>query len=207
MGCPTLMATQLLKLPHGPTGQSAIQLAQNWVKRRLVVAAIVVNPAMEDWIEHPGQVVESLIAPQVESPTPHSAAHRLGGFITHCGTEVDEVLTPTILRPPGTKRESQKIKLLGGVMASSIIILAIDQLGLSRMKLQLALSQPSGNRLPQCPSFRFCLAVDHHIIGISHKRILWISPPHPFIKSIVQEQVGEQRADHPALRRALLPGH
>ena len=67
-------------------------MAKDRVKRRLVVAAIVVNPAMEDWIEHPGQVVESLIAPQVESPTSHSAAHRLGGFITHCGTEVDEVL-------------------------------------------------------------------------------------------------------------------
>jgi len=154
----------------------------------------VVNPAIENWIKHPGQVVESLIAPQVESPTPHSAAHRLGGFITHGGTEVDEVLTPAILRPPGTKRKTQKVKLLGGVMASSIIILAIDQLRLFRMKLQFTLSQPSGNRLPQCPSFRFCLAVDHHIIGIPRKRILWISPPHPFIKSIVQKQVGEQRA-------------
>ncbi len=170
-------------------------MAKDRVKRRLVVAAIVVNPAMEDWIEHPGQVVESLIAPQVESPTSHSAAHRLGGFITHCGTEVDEVLAPAILRPPGTKRKTQKIKFFIEVIASTIIILAIDYLGLFRMKLQFALSQPSGNRLPQYPSLRFRLAVDHHIIGISRKRILWISPPHPFIKSIVQEQVGEQRAD------------
>src|SRR5215472_7643016 len=64
--------------------------------------------------------------------------------------EVDEVLSLATLRASGTKRIAQKIKLLLSIPFPSIIILAIDNFRLFRMKLQPTFLHPPGNR---CPHF------------------------------------------------------
>src|SRR5450759_1426748 len=127
--------------------------------------------------------------------------HRLGG---NCRAEIDEVLPFAILRSPRPKRVAQKIELLVRVRPSPILILAIDNLRLFGMKLQPTLLQASGYGRPNLLGFHFCPAMHDGIIGETLKRHLPILRRHPPIKRIMQKQIGQQRADDTALRRALL---
>jgi len=112
------------------------------VKRWFIVTAIVINPTTDDWIKHPGKVLKALITAQLYAPPPHLLTHFLCRLVTHSRAEVNEVLSPTILRPPGSKRKAQKVKSLVWVTASPVIILTVDDLRPFCMKLQLALWQP-----------------------------------------------------------------
>jgi len=103
----------------------------------------------------------------------------------------------------GPKRVAQKIEFLVRIRPSPIIILAIDHLRLLRMKFQPPLLQARGYGRPNLLRFPLCLAMHDGIVGVPLKRHLRILLRHPPIKSIVQKQIGQQRADDPALRRAL----
>src|ERR1041385_4817963 len=87
--------------------------------------------------------------------------HRLVG---HCRTEVDEVLPLAIFRSPRPKRVPQKIELFVRICPSPIIILAIDDLRLLRMKFQPTLLHNARLWLPEPPRLPFpsCNARWHH---------------------------------------------
>src|ERR1019366_8205875 len=87
---------------------------------------------------------------------------------------------------------------------SPVIIPAIDDLRLLRMKFQSALLQTRGYGRPDFLCFYLCPAMHEGIIGEPLKRVLRICRRHPPIKSIVQKQIRQQRADHATLRRSLL---
>src|SRR6266404_3081176 len=113
--------------------------------------------------------------------------HRLVGY---CRAEIDEELPFAILRSPWSKRVAQKIEFLVQIRPSPIIILAIDNLRLLRMKFQPALLQARGYGSPKSLSFRLRPAMHDGIIGVPLKRYLRILLRHPSIKGIVQKQVG-----------------
>lgn len=71
--------------------------------------------------------------------------HRLVGY---CRAEVDEALPLPILRSPRPKRVAEKIELLVRIPPSPILILAIDNLRLLRMKLQPTVLHASGYSRP-----------------------------------------------------------
>jgi len=64
------------------------------------------------------------------------------------------------------------------------------------MELQLAPRKPPFNdrldplRLPLTP------AMHDNVIGITLKGNGWITPPHPHIERIMEEEIGQQRADY-----------
>src|SRR5438477_9079787 len=64
--------------------------------------------------------------------------------VRNCRTEVDEVLPLAILRSPRPESVAEKIELLVRVRPSPILILAIDNLRLLRMKFQPTVLQASG---------------------------------------------------------------
>src|SRR2546425_6513929 len=117
--------------------------------------------------------------------------------------EVDEVFSLAILRSPRPKRVPQKIELLVWICPSPVIILAIDDFRLLRMKLQPTLPHSRGYSCPNLRGFLLRSAMHDSIIGETLKRQLCILLRHPSIKRIVQKQIGEQGADDTALRRAL----
>src|ERR1039458_1723825 len=110
--------------------------------------------------------------------------HRLVGY---CRAEIDEVLASAILRSPRPKRVAQKIELLVWVRPSPIIILAIDDLRLLRMKLQPTFLQTRGYGSPNTLGFRLRPAMYDGIVGVPLKRHLRIQLRHPSIKGIVQK--------------------
>jgi hypothetical protein len=76
-----------------------------------------------------------------------------------------------------------------GVSPSPVIIPAIDDLRLLRMKFQPALFQTRGYGRPDLLCLYFCSAMHDDIIGKPLKRVLRILRRHPPIKSIVQKQI------------------
>src|SRR5262249_16631602 len=205
MGRSALMAFQLLVFPHGPFDQNAIQDLEGRIQRRFVVLPIILHPSPQDGIEHAGEIVESLIATQVQPPTPNGLPHRFGGPGTDRRSEVDKVLPPAILRPSWAKRIAQEIEALLGERAPSVSIFVIHNMCLGRMEFQLALRQPcSDTRLkPAC--LRFTLAMRDDIIGITLERDGRVFPLHPGIERIMQEEIRKDGAATTALRHPLSP--
>src|SRR5260370_30056032 len=102
----------------------------------------------------------------MQIPAPNLGSDGFHRFIRNCWTEIDEVLTLAILRSPWPKRVAQKIELLVWISPSPVIILAIDNFRLFRMKFQPAFLQTYGcggpNLLSLSPSPSMC----HSIVGI-----------------------------------------
>lgn len=73
---PALMALQLLVFPHGPADQNPVQDLEGRIQRRLVVLPLILRPSTQERIEHAGEIVESLIAAQVQPPAADGLPHR-----------------------------------------------------------------------------------------------------------------------------------
>ena len=113
-------------------------MAQRRVKRRLVVTAIVRNPAPDDGVEHSRQVVNPPVDATAKLPVSNFPSDRLGRRVTDARTEVDEEFPPPVLRSSGPEGVAQVIELFVGVSSAPVVILAIDELRLGRVNLQTA---------------------------------------------------------------------
>src|SRR5579883_894194 len=91
-------------------------------------------------------------------------------FIRDCRAEVDEVLPFPIFRSPWPKSIAQKIELFVRISPPPIIILAIDDLRLLRMKLQPTIPHTCSDCFPNFLSFRFRSAMHDGIVGETFKR-------------------------------------
>ena len=187
------MPSQALVFLLRPTGEPPVKVLKCRVKCRWIVTTIVRQPTPNDGIEHPSQVVNPLVHSTAELLRSNLSAHTFASGIADRRTEVDEVLPPPILRPPGAKRIAQKIELLVWVCPPSVVILAVDNLCLLRMQLQPTLSKPLLQHALE--PLRLCLAatVAENVIGEPLERKLPMARCHPSVERIVQEQIREQR--------------
>ena len=167
---PAQMSPQLLVFPIGPSGQRAIQLPHRRIMRRAIIPPVILEPAPDDRVKHARQIFDRLIAAQMQLPAPNLRPYGLPRLVRNRRAEVDKVLAKAILRSSWPKRIAKKVELLVRVVASSIIILAVDDLRLLRMKLQPAFLQPCGYCRPNFLSFLLYPAVHNSIIGVSLKR-------------------------------------
>ncbi len=104
------------------------------IQRRFAKASIVVDPPLQNWIEHSGNIPKIFIRLQLHIPMSDRLAHLLAGFVADCGSEVYEELAVSILGSAWTKGISQKIKSRFGKLVTTIIILAIHNAGLIRVE-------------------------------------------------------------------------
>src|ERR1700693_6509968 len=95
----------------------------------------------------------------MQIPASNFRPNRFHRFVGNCGTEIDEELSFAIFRSPRPKGITKKIELLVRVRPSPVIILAIDDLRLLRMKLQPTLLQTRGYGCPNLLCFHFCSAM------------------------------------------------
>jgi len=73
------------------------------------------------------------------------------------------------------------------------------------MKIESALQESTTDGLQHPASLPLTPAVDDGIVRITLELNLRKHPPHPAIKRIMQEEIGQQRTDDSALRRASCP--
>src|ERR1700719_1756991 len=126
----------------------------------------------------------------MQIPAANLRPNRFHRLVRNRGTEVDEELSFAILRSPRPKRVAQKIELLVRICPSPVFILAIDDLGLLRMKFQPTLLQTCGYGCPNLLGFHFCSAMRDGIVGETFEWYLRIPLRHPSIKRIMQKQIG-----------------
>src|SRR5260370_38128690 len=81
----------------------------------------------------------------MQIPPSNLRPNRLHRLVRDCWTEVDEELSLAILRSPGPKCIAEKIELFVRICPSPVLILAIDDLRLFRMKFQFRI--PRGNHI------------------------------------------------------------
>src|SRR5713226_3485669 len=102
----------------------------------------------------------------MQIPASNLLPDRLPRFVGNGRAEVDEVLAEPILRSPRLKTIAQKIELLVRVSPPPVIILAIDDLRLHRMKLQPAFLHSRGYCRSHLLRLHFCSAMNDRIVGI-----------------------------------------
>ena len=100
------MASQGLELPMRPSSQNTVDVSQGRVESRLVVLAVVVDPTPDLAVEHPGQVVQRLVAALVKRPASDCLSDRLESFVACRRAEQDAEGTPPASRRPRSERIS-----------------------------------------------------------------------------------------------------
>jgi hypothetical protein len=200
---PPSMAAQGLIFPIGPLCQFGVNVPQGRVQSRLVVSAVVVNPAPDYGVEHPGEVIERFVTSSWKCPRTKLAPYRLEGFVANRGTERDTDSTLLSSRQPRSKRITEEVELLVGIVSAPVIILTVDDLRLLGMKHQPTFSEPLRKHFAQPPCLRFAPAVADRIVGITFEGNAGMIPAHPRVERIVQKEVSQQRTDYSALWRSL----
>src|SRR5689334_16796241 len=97
---------------------------------------------------------------------------------------------------PRPKAIPEEIKFDVRVLASAIVVLAVDEPGFHRMHLQTALRQTSLKLRLEGFCFLLATAVHQSIICIPTPWEIRVCPCHPGIKRIVEKEVGQNRANH-----------
>jgi hypothetical protein len=146
---------------------------------------------------HPGEVLQGFVTARMQVPTPELSSEVAGGLGTRRRTEVDEVLPPAMLRPPGSKRIAQTVEPFVWVGPAPILIFAVDNLRLLRMKRQPTLGKPLLQLLPQALCLRLRLTMTNRVIGIPFDRDVRVVPLPPPIERIMHEEIRQQRAPLP----------
>src|ERR1035441_8552926 len=95
----------------------------------------------------------------MQIPASNLLTDRFPRFVGNGRAEVDEVPAEPILRSPRLKTIAQKIELLVRVSPPPVVILAIDDLRLHRMKLQPAFLHAHGDRYPHLLRLHLCPAM------------------------------------------------
>src|ERR1700680_1725389 len=121
--------------------------------------------------------------------------------------ETEEQFPGPALRLPGSKRINQKVDILLRIAAPSPPVLAVYDLGLLRMQLQLALRKPLLQRVAQAARLRFAATMADNIIGIALKRDIGVVLPQPAIKRIVEKEISQGGANNRSLWRPFLSVH
>src|ERR1039457_1911560 len=146
--------------PFTPLLQHQIHSRNRWfpltltIQRRAIIPPVVLEPPSDLRVEHPGQILDSLVAAQMQVPASNLFPNRFHRLVGNCRAEVDEVLPKPILRSPRPKRVAQEFEFFVRIRPSPILTLAIDNFRLLRMKFQPTLLQARGYGSPNSLGFR-----------------------------------------------------
>jgi hypothetical protein len=108
-------------MPHGP-----VHLPARRVQRRLINATVVVHPATQDWIDHPGPVFQRLIRLSRHAPVVTHLAPGLRRIVADPWRAADQECTVAVLGPSGTPRVPQHVKPCCWVFPPAVIILTVN---------------------------------------------------------------------------------
>src|SRR5271165_4756568 len=185
-----------------PPSQDQVDVSQGRVESRLVVPAVVVDPTPDMTVEHPGQVVERLVAALMKRPASDRLPDRLESLVAGRRAERDAEGTPSPSRQPRPECVAEEIELVVRVVSAPVIILAVDDFRLLGMKRQSAVSEPPLKRCAQCPRLLLTAAVAYRIIGIALEGDARMVPTHPHVERVMEKEIRQEGTDDPALRRS-----
>jgi hypothetical protein len=173
---------------------------------RPVKPTVVVHPATHRGVDVSGQVLQALVVPGgSHPPLADGLPDPLGGLGAHRRQEADKEFPPAILGTSRLEGVAQKVECDVFVLSRPVVVLAVDDPRLRRMKLEAALRKPTANGLQHRPGVSLTGTVDDGIVRVTLEVDTRKRPLHPAIKRVVQEEICQQRTDDAALRRAFRP--
>src|SRR5215467_3184687 len=140
-------ALEPLVLPSRPTSEGLIKMAKHLNALRAIEPPVVIQPAPHHRVGEVRQILQTLVVPGgCHPPIADCMADLLGGLGADRRQEADEELSPPVLRSPRLEGIAEEVELDVLVRSPSIIVLAVDDLGLRWMKLKPAIrkSHPDG---------------------------------------------------------------
>src|SRR4051794_16832136 len=162
-------------------------------QRRPVEPTVVIRPPPYRGIHKPRDLLQRLIVPGGgQPPTSDRLPDRFGGLVADRREEAHEELPPSIPGPPGPKGVAEEVELDVLMLAPPVIVLAVHDLGLLRVKLETALLQTSPDRLEHVLRLSPALGVNDHIVGIALEPDVRIGPAHPEVERVMHEEVRQQ---------------
>src|SRR4051794_9759306 len=161
MGCVAGVTPQPFVFPLRPFDQCTLQMPEDRGERRPVEPTVVVRPPPYRRIHEPRDLLQRLIVPGGgQPPIPDRLTDRLGGLVADRRKEAHEELPPSILGPPGPKGVAKEVELAVLMLASPVIVLAVHDLGLLRVKLKTALLQSLPDRFEHLLRLSLALGVN-----------------------------------------------
>src|ERR1035437_845748 len=140
------------------------------MQRCRIESPVIVDPATNYRQKPTHELFQRKVASVRKLPLAQNRLHRLGCLRTDCRTETDKHFSGTVHRPTWPKGMAQKVEILLWIIASSIRILAIHDLGLMRIEFQLAFRKPLLKHVQQLASLVLTVAVDDDIVRITLER-------------------------------------
>jgi len=200
VSCPLCLMAHPFILAACPSNDKCVNPRQGRTQLRLVEAAVVGDPAADARVVHLRQILQGFVAAMMQRPAPDGPTNGRQRFRAGCRHEaVGSFSVPNGF--PGPKLKAKKIKMDVGKVAAPVCILAVDDLRLLVMQLQLAGRKTICKRAPQCLRRFGAFAVTNRIIRIALEWNVRVISRHPHVERVVQEQVRQQRADDTSLRR------
>jgi hypothetical protein len=168
-------------------------MPEDRVERRPVEPAVVVRPPPYRRIHEPRDLLQRLIVPGAgQPPLSDRLPDRLGGLVADRRQEAHEELPPSILGPPGPKSVAKEVELDVLMLAPPVIVLAVHDLGLLRVKLKTALLQSLPDRFEHLLRLSLALGVNDHIVSVALEPNVRIGPVHPKIECVMHEEIRQQ---------------
>ena len=146
---PRLVPAEGLELPIGPSRQGDVDVPQGRVEGRRIEPSIVVDPPADMHIEHPREIIQRLVAAFVQGPASDGLTDFLERPVAGCRAERDADLPSSPSRQPRPEGVAEEVELMVGMVFAPVIILAIDDRCLLRMKRQPAFHKPLLKGFPQ----------------------------------------------------------
>src|SRR3954468_6459285 len=147
MDCVAGVTPQPFVFPPRPLDQGTLKVPEHRSERRPVEPAVVVRPPPYRRIHKPRDLLQRLVVPGGgQPPTADRLSGRLGGLVTDRRDEAHKELPPSILGPPGPKGVAKEVEPDVLMLAPPVVVLAVHDLGLLRVKLETALLQSSPDR-------------------------------------------------------------
>src|SRR5215472_10385760 len=134
---------------------------------------------------------------------PYRLPHGLRRRGTYCRIKsAKQHVVPETSYQPRPKAIPEEIKFDVRVLASTVPVFAVDDFGFRRMHLQTAFRQARLKLRLEGFRFLFATAVHQPVIRIPTPWEIRMCPRHPDIERVVKKEIGQNWADHAALRRA-----
>src|ERR1035437_6384838 len=159
------------------------------MQRCRIESPVIVDPATNYRQKPSHEFFQRKIASVRKLPLAQNRLHRLGCLRTDCRTETDKHFPRTVHRPTWPKSVAQKVEVLFWIIALSIGILAIHDLGLLRIEFQLAFRKPLLKHVQQLAGLILAVAVDDRIDREKLERTCKKLALHPHVERIMQEQI------------------
>src|SRR4029453_12779788 len=120
----------------------------------------------------------------------------LRGLFNDRWEEDSETFAFAINSLSGSECITKKVKRPFGILLRTICVLAVNDLGLLRVQLQLAFRKPLFQRLTQLKRLCLALAMTDRIVGISLERNGRILSSHPTVEDVVKKQICKHGTNH-----------